>query len=145
MASNYKVIQCGSGLIRYIKEDNGQLWFALNDAFNALQVPPRIRGAHVFEEGETAYKIFSHEKLRRSVTLLSITQSGLFKIILRSDNIIFRAFKTWLSDVVLENLYGNDYMLELMPYIQGSCDPNTIQKGVSNLTAKAVDLKHSYC
>lgn len=130
MASNYKVLQCGAGLIRYIKEDNGQLWFALNDTFNALQVPPRIRGAHVFEENEIAYKIFSHEKLRRSVTLLSVSQSGLFKTILRSDNVMFRSFKTWLSDVVLESICGEDYMLKLMPYIQGSRDPNTIQKGL---------------
>lgn len=130
MASNYKVLQCGAGLIRYIKEDNGQLWFALNDTFNALQVPPRIRGAHVFEENEIAYKIFSHEKLRRSVTLLSVSQSGLFKTILRSDNVMFRSFKTWLSDVVLGSICGEDYMLKLMPYIQGSRDPNTIQKGL---------------
>lgn len=132
MTSNYKMMQCGFGVIRYIREEaDGQLWFSLNDTFNALQVPTRVRTSNLFEKDEIEYKVFSHEKLKRPMTILSVCQSGLLKIILRSDVVVFRSFKTWLSNGLLRHLYGEDYMLSLMPYIQGSRDPNTLKEGGS--------------
>lgn len=127
MEDNYKMLQCGSGVIRYMKDkEDGQLWFALTDLFNALQLPSRLRDSSILGETEIACKTFHHKRLKKPMTLTSITQSGLLKIIWKSDDIIFRSFKTWLADKVLGTLFGDDYMIRLMPYIQGSLDPNSL-------------------
>lgn len=132
MEANYKMLQCGSGLIRYIQDkEDGQLWFALADIFNALQLPSRLRNSSIFEDREITKKMFYHTKLRKPQMLTSVTQSGLLKIIWKSDDIIFRAFKTWLADRVLEEMYGTDYVLRLMPYIQNAYDPNTLVLSVA--------------
>lgn len=127
MDMNYKMLQLGSGMIRYMQDsESGQFWFALTDVFNALQLPPRLRDSSLFEEREVAQQIFHHDKLKKPVSLISITQSGLLKVIWRSDDIIFRAFKTWLAEAVLNSMYGSDYLIRLMPYVQSSYDPNTL-------------------
>lgn len=136
---DYKLLQCATGTIRYVRDSDNQPWFALKDVFTALQVPTRTRTMRIFTDDEITTKIFKHRKLRRVYSLLCINQSGLFKVIMNSENRIFNRFKNWLADTVLASLCeNNDYILRLMPYMQGMTDPEVLFSPKSKSNGKAV-------
>lgn len=119
LESGFGVVPCGVGILRYTEDAKGNVWYALQDIYDALRVTKQAISFKFFEDSELTAFHFIRGSHKHLVTIPCISQSGLFRVILRSDLEVFRPFKLWLAEGMLEKAFGSKYLSVLLPYVTG--------------------------
>ncbi|CCE94916.1 Uncharacterized protein HI1418 [Sinorhizobium fredii HH103] len=87
-----------SKTVRVIKIDD-QPWFVAQDVGNALGLPQKSHGYAVMRLDEEQSSLHQIQTGRRSPRIIS--ESGLYRLIMRSDKPEARQFQDWVTKIVL--------------------------------------------
>lgn len=82
-----------------VVEINGQPWFVAMDVTSILGLTEKSRGYAVQRLDDDERTLYPIQTAQRSVTIIS--ESGLYKLIMRSDKPEARAFQDWVTRIVL--------------------------------------------
>lgn len=87
-----------SKLVRVV-EIASQPWFVAQDVCNALGLPQKSHGYAVARLADDQTSLYQVQSGRRSQRIIS--ESGLYKLVMRSDKPEAREFQDWVTRVVL--------------------------------------------
>ncbi|MBT9368315.1 Bro-N domain-containing protein [Rhizobium sp. CSW-27] len=87
-----------SNTVRVVEID-GQPWFVAMDVTNVLGITEKARGYAVARLADDERSLYQIQKGQRSVSIIS--ESGLYKLIMRSDKPEARKFQDWVTREVL--------------------------------------------
>lgn len=87
-----------SNTVRVVEID-GQPWFVAMDVTNVLGITEKSRGYAVARLADDERSLYQIQKGQRSVSIIS--ESGLYKLIMRSDKPEARKFQDWVTREVL--------------------------------------------
>lgn len=118
----------GFGLVdlRVIERD-GQPWFVANDVLYALGLPLNSHGKSIHSLAPDQRSLYQIQKGVRSQNVIS--ESGLYKLVMRSDKPEARAFQDWVTRVVLPAIRKDG------AYVMGggeSSDRRTVRRRAGN-------------
>ncbi|WP_341234928.1 BRO family protein [uncultured Sulfitobacter sp.] len=82
-------------------EINGEPWFVAADAFNTLEYPKGSRTYQLKQLSNDETKALKLKTNSRGAPPKLISESGLYKLIMRSDKPQARPFQDWVTKVVL--------------------------------------------
>ena len=102
--SNIVPFDFNNHTIRIINDDTGQPWFVLADVCKALNLTNQSAVADRLDDDE---KSNPKPDLGLRIDQLLINESGLFSVILRSDEPSAKVFKKWLTTEVLPSIRNN--------------------------------------
>jgi prophage antirepressor-like protein len=84
--------------VRTVKID-GEPWFVAMDVTNVLGIGEKSRGYAVARLSDDERTLYQIQKGFRSVSVIS--ESGLYKLVMRSDKTEAKDFQNWVTKVVL--------------------------------------------
>ena len=88
--TGFKVVPCGKDMLRYVVDDKGRIWYAATDVMQLVQITRKSQWYALFDESELAEVLFVPGHTERVVAVQCVSQSGLLKVILKSDLEVFK-------------------------------------------------------
>lgn len=86
--------------VRVVELDD-QPWFVAADVFDTLQYPKGSRTYQLVQLGDDEVRVSKIQTPRSKQDMKLISESGLYKLIMRSDKPEAKAFQDWVTKVVL--------------------------------------------
>ena len=84
-----------------VVELDGNPWFVAKDVFDVLGYPKGSRSYQLNQLGDDEKGVLKIQTLRRMHDLRSLSESGLYKLIMRSDKPEAKKFQDWVTRDVL--------------------------------------------
>lgn len=88
--------------LRVVKDNQGEPWFVTKDICNVLEIAQPARAVEGLDEDEKGVR--KVHTLGGSQDMLTVNESGLYTLIIRSNKPQARAFRKWITSVVLPAL-----------------------------------------
>ena len=120
------------GTVRIVQK-SGHTWWVLKDICKALKLSTPSRVAERLDEDEVSLTHIT-DSIGRKQKTITVNESGLYAVILRSDKPNAKAFRKWITQDVLPSIrkYGAYATPEALSHMQSN--PEIIATLVHNLT-----------
>lgn len=124
-----------------VVELEGNPWFVAADVCNSIGIGEKSRGYAVARLDETDRSLYRIQKGVRSSSI--ITESGLYKLVMRSDKQEAKAFQHWITSEVLPSIRKNGgYIKDQEKVVTGEMSLQELaMKGYEALLQIVEDLK----